>query len=166
TRKVGSFVTPPGSEEFSSFQESIVFYAPQMHSTAANIGYFPGTRDYANNVTRGVIGGTWMAKLYGSFKATPWYKVTFQALYIGDTTKHGNTVGDAVKLTGRRRDDKTIGWELDLINEINIYKNLKLDIYGGLLFAGEAMDQRIAGSNLNDSPKNPWLIGTKLRYDF
>jgi len=165
-RKVGSYVIPPGSEQWAACQESIVFYAPQMSASAVPVGYYAGAGEYTNQVTRGAIGGTWFAKLYASFKATPWYKVTFQALYIGDTTKHGNTVGDAVKLTGRRRDDKTIGWELDLINEINIYKNLKWDIYGGLLFAGDAMDQKIAGVNLNDSPKNPWLIGTKLRYDF
>jgi len=166
SRKVGSYVIPPGSEQWAAFQESIVFYAPQMSASSTPIGYFAGAGEYTNQVTRGAIGGTWMAKLYGSFKATPWYKVTFQALYIGDTTKHGNTVGDAVKLTGRLRDDKTIGWELDLINEINIYKNLKWDIYGGLLFAGDALDQKIQNANLNDSPKNPWLIGTKLRYDF
>jgi len=165
--KVGSYVIPPGSEQWSAFQESIVFYAPQMSVTATSLTFGVGNADYTNYVHRGAIGGTWFAKLYGSFKATPWYKVTLQALYIGDTTKRGNTVGNATKLTGRLRDDKTIGWELDLINEINIYKNLKWDIYGGILFAGDALDQWAGGfAGNNKSPNNPWLIGTKLRYNF
>ena len=138
-----------------------------MSATATPLTFGVGAVDYTNYVHRGAIGGTWFAKLYGSFKATPWYKVTLQALYIGDTTKHGNTVGDARKLTGGLQDDKTIGWEFDLINEINIYKNLKWDIYGGILFAGDALDQYAGGFfGNNESPKNPWLIGTKLRYDF
>ena len=45
--------------------------------------------------SKGPFGGTWFAKLYGSYKVTPWYKVTLQGLYIGDTTKHGNTFGTA-----------------------------------------------------------------------
>jgi len=165
--KVGSYVVPPGSEEWAAFQESVVFYAPQMSASATPLTFGVGAADYTNYVHRGAIGGTWFAKLYGSFKATPWYKVTLQALYIGDTTKHGNTVSDALKWTGSLRDDKTIGWELDLINEINIYKNLKWDIYGGILFAGDALDQWAGGfAGYNKSPNNPWLIGTKLRYTF
>ena len=50
-----------------------------------------------NQLSKGAFGGTWFAKLYGSAKLTPWYKVTFQGLYIGDTTKNGNTFGSAVK---------------------------------------------------------------------
>lgn len=163
--KVGSYVTPPGSEQWAAFQESIVFYAPQMSASATPLTFGPGAT-YLNYVTRGAIGGTWFAKLYGSFKATPWYKITLQALYIGDTTKHGNTVGNARTAAGRLRDDRTIGWEFDLINEINIYKQLKWDIYGGILLAGDALDLWTTVGNINTSPKNPWLIGTKLRYNF
>ncbi len=166
SRKVGSYVVTPGSEQWAAFQESIVFYAPQMSASALPLTFGVGGADYVNYVHRGAIGGTWFAKLYASAKLMPWYKLTFQALYIGDTTKHGNTVGNARKTTGQLRDDKTIGWELDLINEINIYKNLKWDIYGGILFAGDALDQWVGVGVNNESPNNPWLIGTKLRYNF
>jgi hypothetical protein len=166
TRKVESYVVPPGSDEYSSWGESMFLGSNFITSTAVSLGMYPSTQTIPNSLTRGTIGGTWVAKLYAGMKATPWYKVTLQGLYIGDTTKHGNTLGDAVKLTGRLRDDKTIGWELDLINEIQIYKNLKWSIGAGILFAGDALDQRVATTNRNDSPKNPWIVATKLRYDF
>jgi len=127
----------------------------------AGAGYLGGIR--------GQIGGTWAAKLYGAYKATPWYKITLQGLYIGDTTKHGNTVGTARKApygAGDLRNDKTIGWEFDLINEIAIYKNLKFFVAGGLLFAGDAMDYFVNNANPDVSPKNPWAIYTALKYSF
>ena len=78
-----------------------------------------------STVGRGSYGGTWFAKLYGQFKPAPWYRVTLFGMYIGDTTKNGNTLGNAVTASGNPRDDKTIGWEFDLINDIQIYKNLQ-----------------------------------------
>jgi hypothetical protein len=166
TKKVGSYIVPPGSDEYSTWGESMFLGSNFITSTAGSLGMFPSTQTYADYLTKGTIGGTWVAKLYASMKATPWYKVTLQGLYIGDTTKHGNTLGDAVKVTGRLRDDKTIGLELDLINEIQIYKNLKWSVGAGILFAGDALDQRVAATNRNDSPKDPWIVATKLRYDF
>jgi hypothetical protein len=85
-------------------------------------------------------------------------------MYIGDTTKHGNTLGDAGSLLGYR-DDKSIGWEFDLLNDLKIYNNLTWSFGGGILVAGKALDQMISGP-INKSPGNPWVIGTKLRYDF
>jgi hypothetical protein len=169
TRKVGGYVTPPGSEEWAVWGESMILGNNFITATALPQGMWPALAQatgtsYAAQMTRGAIGGTWVAKLYASMKATPWYKVTLQGLYIGDTTKNGNTLGDAVKTTGGLRNDKTIGWELDLINEIQIYSNLKWSIGGGILFAGDALDQLGAGRNI--SPSDPWIIATKLRYDF
>ena len=43
--------------------------------------------------------------------------------YIGDTTKNGDTWGTATS-GGVFQDNKTIGWEFDLINTVKIYKNL------------------------------------------
>ncbi|MDI7258713.1 MAG: hypothetical protein QME90_02200 [Thermodesulfobacteriota bacterium] len=167
TKKVGSYVTPPGSEQWAACQESLVVYGHSITASALPTGMFPHPAvTYGTNLTRGAIGGTWFAKVFAGFQATPWYKVNLEALYIGDTTKNGNTLGDAVKATGQPRDDKTIGWEINLINEIGIYKNLKWNIGLGVLFAGDALDQRIGSTNLNDSPKNPWIIATKLRYTF
>jgi hypothetical protein len=166
-RKVGSYVIPPGSEEWAAWGESMFTGCNFITATALPIGMWPSLGTYPNQVTRGAIGGTWIAKLYASVKATPWYKVTLQGLYIGDTTKHGNTLGDARKTTGLLRNDSTIGWEFDLINEIQIYKNLKWSIGAGVLFAGDALDQ-FGGSLASraESPKDPWILATKLRYDF
>jgi hypothetical protein len=165
--KVGSYVIPPGSEEWAAWGESMILGSNFITATAYPTGMWPTLGTYPNQVTRGAIGGTWVAKLYGSVKATPWYKVTLQGLYIGDTTKHGNTLGDALKPSGYLRDDKSIGWEFDLINEIQIYKNLKWSVGAGILFAGDALDQ-YGGSFANraKSPKDPWMLATKLRYDF
>jgi hypothetical protein len=166
--KVGSYVIPPGSEEWAAWGESMVFSNNFVTATALPLGMWPSLGTYPGQVTRGAIGGTWIAKLYASVKATPWYKVTLQGLYIGDTTKNGNTLGDARNASGHLRDDKTIGWEFDLINEIQIYKNLKWSVGAGILFAGDALDQY--GGNVPcapaESPKNPWILATKLRYDF
>ena len=96
-------------------------------------------------------------------------------MYIRDTTKSGNTIGTAVRnervaLTSVR-DDKNIGWEFDLFNEVQLYKNLKFAFGGGILIAGDAMDYRVANiapavGFTNVSPKNPWVITTNLTYSF
>jgi len=169
TTKVGSYVIPPGSEEWAAWGESMILSSNFITGTALPQGMWPSLTAYPNQVTRGAIGGTWVAKLYASVKATPWYKVTLQGLYIGDTTKHGNTLGTAWKANRTElRDDSTIGWEFDIINEIQIYKNLKWSIGAGILFAGDALDfPTNAVINVrNSSPNNPWIVATKLRYDF
>jgi hypothetical protein len=161
TTKVGAYVAPPASETFAAFGESLVFY-----STWINRG-FTGISAVGNytSLSTGGKGGTWMAKLYGSVKAAPWYKVTLQGLYIGDTTKHGNTVGTARKADGTTlRDDKTIGWEFDLINEFQIYKNLKYTIGGGFMTVGDGL--KYWNGTGNDKPKTPWIIVSDLAYTF
>jgi hypothetical protein len=164
--KVRSYVVPPGSESGSNFGESVVFYS--FSPTRGDTG-IANNANY-NALSRGPIGGTWMAKAYASVMAAPWYKVTLQGMYIGDTTKNGNTFGNALNFFGLRENKKDIGWEVDLINEINIYKNLKLVIAGGYLFAGKAMDQftgnTISGFPINDDIKNPWAITWNLTYNF
>jgi hypothetical protein len=159
--KVGSWVVPVGSEAGAIFGESVLLsmYASSSGGTGWAINH-----NY-NQLCRGATGGIWLAKLYGSVKATPWYKVTLQGLYIGDTTKNGNTFGTAVRADGTWRNDTDIGWELDLINELQIYKNLKWEIAGGILFAGDAMDMKRTATT-NDSMSNPWSVTTRLTYNF
>jgi hypothetical protein len=160
--KVGSYVIPVGSESPAISGDS-VFLSIHAGSTGG-IGW-AATHNY-NQMTRGPMGGLWWGKLYGSYKLTPEYKVTLQGLYIGDTTKNGNTWGTARKADGvTYRDDKDIGWEIDLLNEIQIYKSLKFEIALGMLFAGDAMDFNVSGAN-NDSPRNPWGVTTRLTYTF
>jgi len=160
-QKVKAYVLPPASEAFAIFTESIVFYGTPFNQTSSGIGV---AGNYTR-VSRGTLGGTWMAKLYGSFKATPWYKVTLQGLYIGDTTKNGNTVGTARKAGGvTYRDDKTIGWEFDLINEFQIYKQLSYKIGAGVLLPGDAL--KYWDGTGNDKPKTPWAVIGNLTYTF
>jgi hypothetical protein len=171
TSKVTSYVAPPGAENPGG-NDDLIVYGHFITAEASPLSYSPGPGIYPNQVHRGPYGGTWFAKLFAGFKATPWYKINLEGLYIGDTSKNGNTFGDAVKRgTTIRRDDKRIGWELNLINEINIYKNLKWDIGLGYLWAGPALDQAVrsaAGAiqGFNKSPDNPWVLITKLRYTF
>ncbi len=163
--RVTSYVIPPGAEQSSADQESIVVYGME---NGASGGYGIAHMINYGQVSRGGFGGTWFAKLYGSAKLLPWYKVTLQGLYIGDTTGNGNTLGNAVKYKGASllRDDNSIGFELDLMNDIQIYNNLRFWVGAGYLFAGNALDINNAGSGVNHSAANPWAIRTRLVYTF
>jgi hypothetical protein len=168
SKSVRGYVVPPGSEQDTSNNESIVVYGTD-NGASGGIGIAKNTNTAA--VSRGGFGGTWFVKLYGSVKAAPWYKVTLQGLYIGDTTTHGNTLGNAVKVQGSRllRDDGTIGFELDLINEMRIYNNLKFTVGAGYLFAGSALDINngsAIGLGVNRAAANPWAVRTRLMYTF
>lgn len=162
--KVGSYVVPPLAEHVY-MDEALVFYGtggPGITRGAPN-NYGAAS---PNAMARGSYGGTWFAKAYASYKATPWYTVKLQGLYIGDTTKHGNTIGNALKSTGQLRDDSTIGWEFDIFNDIQIYKNLMWRVGAGILFAGDAMEYYNSTTKRNEDPKNPWAIVTRLIYTF
>ena len=90
----GGYVTPPGSEQAPGNGESLVVYNMEPGATG---GYgIADTSNYAQ-MSRGGFGGTWFAKLYGSVKLAPWYKLTAMGLYIADTTANGNTFGNALK---------------------------------------------------------------------
>jgi hypothetical protein len=162
--KVGSYVVPPGSEMGPINSESVVVYSMWAGNTGG-----AGVLESANysQMSRGAFGGSWFAKLYASVKATPSYKITLQGLYIGDTTKNGNTYGTAVMPgTTTLRDDSRIGVELDLINDWNIYKNLIFSAGVGYLWAGPALDLRRGALTDNFSMKNPWAVRTDLKYMF
>ncbi|MGA8055099.1 MAG: hypothetical protein WCA12_14795, partial [Burkholderiales bacterium] len=173
-KKVSSYVIPPGSESGAAYGESVVFYSFWGNRGDSGIA---NTLNY-NQMCRGPMGGTWMAKAYASAKIAPWYKLTFQGMYIGDTTKNADTFGNAMSYSfffgSQPRDKKDIGWEFDIINEIQIYKQLKLTVAGGYLFAGKAMDQ-YAGFDYSFGPfsiaqnegiKNPWALMWSLVYTF
>jgi hypothetical protein len=169
TTKVKGYIVPPNAEQGYD-DESIVFYGTGANGiNRANTGFNNGGAG-GGSVGRGVYGGTWFAKLYGNVRLTPWYRITLLGMYIGDTTKNGNTIGNAVDALGFPRDDKDIGWEFDLVNDIQIYKNLQLRVGGGLLLAGDAFDrkdERVSSEVCtNVGPSNPWAIVTKLFYVF
>jgi len=162
TSNVGSYVIPPGSEQYAG-GESLIVYGSWI--ARSEIGFFVFPNTASSRLTRGSWGGTWFAKLFAGYKLTSWYKVSIETFYIGDTTKNGNTLGNPVKANGQPRDDKTIGWEFDWINNFLIYQNLKFDVGLGYLFAGSALEQ--AGRfGENVSFKNPWIVATHLTYEF
>ena len=166
--RVNGWMVPVGSECGAANAESAVFYG--MEAGASGGQGLAVNHNYSQN-TKGPFGGTWFAKLYGSYKITPWYKITLQGLYIGDTTSNGNTLGSARKEVGSTntllRDDKSIGVELDLLNEIQIYKNLTFKVFGGYLWAGNALDLYSGNTTTgNFEMKNPWAVRTRLLYTF
>lgn len=160
--KVGSYVVPIGSET-GSFNEGEVLTASYINDGFTGL-------NYAGNsffMTRGSIGGIWLAKLYAAYKVTPTYKMTFNALYYGDTTKNGNTFGDARQADGLSlKNSSNIGFEFDLINEWQIYKNLVFRFGGGVLFAGSALEFWNATTLDNEKPHTPWIVTTRLVYSF
>jgi hypothetical protein len=177
SRKVNSYVTPPGSEQSPGAQEGLVVYSG--FNAVADGGTGIANVSSYFQMSRGGFGGTAFLKGYGSVKLAPWYKLTLQGLYIWDTTSHGNTFGTAVKnplaplAQQFLKDDNGIGFELDLIQEINIYKNLKGFIGLGYLWSGSALDvynNANLGVSLypgrNISPDNPWIVTTRLLFTF
>jgi hypothetical protein len=166
TKYVGGYVVPPASEQGPVQSESMVVYS--MESYGATGGYGIANNANYTSMSRGGFGGTWFAKVYGSVKPTPWYKVTVQGLYIGDTTEMGNTFGNAVKYRGSSllRNDTSIGWELNLLNEIQIYQNLRFWVGAGYLIAGPALDINMNNTGNNRAAGNPWAFRTSLMYVF
>jgi hypothetical protein len=182
------FVLPPGSEQAAINSESIVVYDMEAGATG---GYGIGATSNYFAMSRGGFGGTWFLKAYASAKLAPWYKLTAQALYIGDTTTHGDTFGNAVKVcatspTGQcNEDNQTIGVELDIMQDIQIYKNLRFWMGFGYLFAGNALKINASSGwnvlyptfpvpnanysllpGINKLPENPWAFRTRLIYTF
>jgi len=163
SHRVSGWMVPPGSENGAANGESAVFYG--MEPGASGGQGFAANHNYAST-SKGAFGGSWFFKLFGSYKVTPWYKVTMQGLYIGDTTKNGNTYGNARDALGFLKDKDTIGIELDMINEFEIYKNLTFKVFGGYLWAGTAMDLQNTTTGATFSMHNPWAIRTRLLYSF
>lgn len=160
TDKVTTSVSPPGSEESVMFGESLIYYSsPVVRYT----GWSANLNNFA--MGPGSLGGSWFAKLYGTMKVAPDFKVTLQGLYIGDTTDNGNTVGTARKTgTTLRRDDNDIGWEFDLITELQVYKNLTWQAGAGYMIMGDAMDFNQGATN--KSPNNAWTLQSRIMYVF
>jgi hypothetical protein len=168
SRKVKTAVSPPGSENAFMFGESLIVYSSPV---VRYVGWAANGNNF--QVHSGALGGTWFAKLYGTYKVAPDFKVTLQGLYIGDTTKNANTIGNAARGIGaaiRPRDDSDIGWEFDLITELQIYKNLTWQAGLGYLFMGDAMDFRngtaASGAALNKEPNNAWTLQSRIMYVF
>ena len=151
------FVQVPGSEPgFDGFAKyGSIFWGSSLFRGEYGYGSNGGGDTAMNNY----IGGTWGAFAYAGVKLTPWYKIYGQAMYLGDTTSHGDTVGN----TGK--DENTIGFEFTLSNIFKVYNNLDFYVVGGLLVAGDAMEMIDADGD-NSSIKNPYALLTRLVYSF
>jgi hypothetical protein len=171
-RKVTGYVVPPNSEHVYDDEDLIIYGTGANGINRAGTGYNTSS---GTAVSRGSYGGTWFAKLYGQVKPAPWYRITLFGMYIGDTTKHGNSLTDSVNADGTPSDGKSIGWEVGIFNDIQIYRNLQLRAGGAYLFPGDAMvyrDQRVgtlpspATSLQNVKVEAPWALAVKLIYVF
>lgn len=99
--------------------------------------------------------GVWYVRGFADYQVTGWLKLMANAGYIGDTVDHGDTFGTDLD------DDDTIGWELDVGAQVNIYKNLVLSSAFGYLIGGKALSM-----GPGDRPQDPWAWVTTLSYIF
>jgi len=157
--KVKSWVGPPASESAAWFGESLVFYSCWINRGNTGIS----NTDNYGRLHNGGFGGTWFTKLYASVMPVDYMKLTLQGLYIGDTTKHGDTIGLRQE-GGVYKDEKTIGWEGDVIGEFTITKQLKYTIGAGMLAPGKALSFWDGASNTK--PKAPWIVTSMFVYNF
>jgi hypothetical protein len=161
--KFTGYVIPPGAEpgmDAAAQYGSVTYGSPLLSREPRN------TADSGTNLNAADFGGMWNARAYAQWKATPWYKATLQGMYVGDTVKHGNFLGNALRADGTRKDDSTIGWEFTLSNQFQIYKNLSWCFVLGYMIAGDATDQYDPATGTNESIDNPWMIGSRLYYTF
>jgi hypothetical protein len=164
--KVSSYVVPPASET-GSFNEGETITASYINGGFTG----PNYNLNGNALHRGSMGGIWLAKIYAGYKVAPDYKVTLQGLYYGDTTKHGDTFGYALNwggtlATSSLQNGSTIGYELSLVNEWQVYKNLMFRFGGGYLWPGNALKFFNPITLTNDKPKGPYIITSALTYTF
>jgi hypothetical protein len=170
---LGAYRIPPGSEANPAL--GVVFWASGVNDAVDIATGEGGAQSYAvANANRAQswrvqqrwFGGLWTAKGYASFKPLDWLKVTGYGMYIGDTTKEGNTIGNAVETATTLEDEDYIGLEFGAIVDLNIYKNLTYSVGAGYLLAGDALDTYTGVGLVNDDPDDPWAIVSQLIYKF
>lgn len=161
SRKVGAFAVMPSGKP--SYRDDLIVYG---FGEELGLGENFTTSGRSGEMSRGGFGGTWFVKSYATYKAAPWHRTMVQVMYVGDTTKNGNTIGNARTASGLPRDDKSIGVSLYMGNDFQIYKNLVFSVLFGYLIPGKALESFDTVRHKNVRPDDPWQIGTKLRYDF
>jgi len=169
--KMKGFVVPPGSEpgfDPGNGYSFIVYGHPYLSREPA---WGNQTADYNNFTSGAAVGGSWNARLWGSYKVAPWYKVILQAMYIGDTVSNGNWFGTARKYPGTAstllKDASSIGFEATLTNMFQIYPNLSAGLVFSYLWGGDAITEYyVPALGANKSIDNPWGVGTRMVYSF
>ena len=89
-------------------------------------------------------------------------------MYIGDTTKNGDTIGNSLESDGTPQDNNQVGIEVDWLNSLALYKNLTWQFGIGYLFGGDALSYHVIGgaNDANKKPDDPFVITTNLTYSF
>ncbi len=158
-----AYYVPPATEGNPLL--SVVFWPSAVHD-GVNIARVGG-RSSGTTVQQRFYGGLWTIKGYASIKPLDWLKVTGYAMWIGDTTESGNSIGNALdptELSGFR-DDDDIGLEFGAIVDMSIYKNLTYSVGAGWLLAGDALDT-FDQLGLNQEVDDPWAIVSQLIFKF
>jgi hypothetical protein len=160
TTKVGAFLVPGGTEGSNS--HALVIDGAGINR--GNTGFNPA----ADAHSRGGQGGLWIAKLYGAFQVSPIFNTRLELMYIGDTTKNGDTIGNAKDSNGIPEDNNQVGIEVDWLNSLSLYKNLTWQFGLGYLFGGDALNYAVIGAanGTNKKPKDPFVFTTNLTYSF
>ncbi|MEO0279065.1 MAG: hypothetical protein ABIM21_07360 [candidate division WOR-3 bacterium] len=145
--KLNKFTPPYGGGNAGPLADSLIVVGGwnTAFSPVGDPGWTGGPMGYQ---------GYWGLRLFGTYKVTDWLTLMGQVAYFGDNTKHGD-----IFYKGKDHDD--IGWEVDLVAGINLYKNLMLRTGFGYLFAGNAA-KNASGQDLKD----PYLFVTTLFFTF
>ena len=160
TTKNKAFTVPGGTEASNS--HALVIDGAGINR--GNTGFQPA----ADFHSRSGFGGLWIAKLYGAFQVSPIFNTRLELMYVGDTTKNGNTIGNSKGTDGLPTDDNQVGIEVDWLNSLSLYKNLTWQFGIGYLFGGDALSYAVIGAanGTNKKPDDPFVITTNLTYSF
>jgi hypothetical protein len=109
--------------------------------------------------------GIWYVRGFADYQVNSWLKLLANTGYIGDTVRHGDEFGRDAD------DDQSIGWEIDVAAQIQIYRNLTLSSAFGYLIGGKALSMGngvgLAGPVPGGfRPQDPWAWINTLSFVF
>lgn len=139
SNKIPMYQVPAGSEVYSNFGlgRSVLFF---MNFSQLGGGHNLTNTNYATVVS---IGGFWYARANVQYAPVNWLNLSFNYLYLNDTSK-GTVAGSGTNRwnsIGRTDSDKTfIGHELNLISTFKIYQNFTWNVGLATLIPGEIFD--------------------------
>jgi len=142
---ISMYQVPAGSEVYANFGlgRSVLFFM--------NFSQLGGGHNLTNSSpgTAVQIGGYWYARLNAQYAPVNWLNLSFNYLYLNDTST-GNVVGSGANRwnsIGRQDLDKDfIGHEINLISTLKIYQNFTWNIGLGVLLPGEIFDNPSRGA--------------------
>jgi hypothetical protein len=99
----------------------------------------------------------WAISAGGDIKPTDTTSIGLDLYYV-------SLIEDREEYLGR--DDKDIGFEVDLDVTQKIYDNLAVKIIGAYMFAGDAFGTPQGGQALKKNPDDAWVLGMGFNYTF